>query len=251
MPENHSGHRSRMFDKIKREEVLCPHEYLEMLLMYAIPRKNTNDIAHRLLSHFQDLDGVFSASVNELCVVKGVGERTAIFLHTLGKLWTAYPVTSDYYTQYPNAFHKTAFADYIKKRYRGVLVEVLDVYCLDSEGNIFHKQSFTSLDKNQVKVLADKVASLLLDENPSGIILVHNHPYSTSVPSKSDDAMTRIMQVMCNIHNVLLCNHLICGIDGVYDYYSSGKLRVINSTCNLDRLLEMNEEEILMQDLFE
>ena len=47
----HEGHRERMRNKYvnKGIEVFEQHEILEMLLFYAIPRKNTNDIAHRLL----------------------------------------------------------------------------------------------------------------------------------------------------------------------------------------------------------
>lgn len=47
----HNGHRDRMRNKYinKGIDVFEQHEILEMLLFYAIPRKNTNDIAHELL----------------------------------------------------------------------------------------------------------------------------------------------------------------------------------------------------------
>ncbi len=47
---NHYGHRQRIYEKFQRGERLYDHELLEMLLFNAIPQKNTNDLAHRLLA---------------------------------------------------------------------------------------------------------------------------------------------------------------------------------------------------------
>ena len=68
----HAGHRKRMITRLA-EGTLCDHEYLEMLLFYAIPRRNTNDIAHRLLARFGDLNGVLNAPMKALQEIDGVG----------------------------------------------------------------------------------------------------------------------------------------------------------------------------------
>ena len=83
----HGGHRDRMRQKLLRfgRDVFHTYELLEMLLYYVIPYKDTNPVAHRLLSRFASLEAVFSASIEELCEVSGVGERTARFLRTVGR----------------------------------------------------------------------------------------------------------------------------------------------------------------------
>ena len=45
----HEGHRERMRERVINSgiENMPPHEVLEFLLFYAIPRKDTNPIAHR------------------------------------------------------------------------------------------------------------------------------------------------------------------------------------------------------------
>ena len=58
----HDGHRHRIIEKLDTG-VLCEHELLEILLFNALPRRNTNDLAHRLLTAFGSIRGVFSASV--------------------------------------------------------------------------------------------------------------------------------------------------------------------------------------------
>ena len=63
---NHYGHRQRIYDKFQNDGMLHEHELLEMLLFNAIPQKNTNDLAHRLLAEFKSIRGVFDASIEEL-----------------------------------------------------------------------------------------------------------------------------------------------------------------------------------------
>ena len=50
----HEGHRARMKKKLLEngERSLADHELLEVLLYYAIPRRDTNELAHRLLKQF-------------------------------------------------------------------------------------------------------------------------------------------------------------------------------------------------------
>ena len=83
MAENiHKGHRERVRQKFLKSgfESFADHEKLELLLFYSIPRKNTNELAHSLLSHFKTLSGVFDADIGALMEIDGVTESTAILL---------------------------------------------------------------------------------------------------------------------------------------------------------------------------
>ena len=78
----HDGHRQR-----KRQQFLshgpqsmADHELLELALFYAIPRRDTNETAHRLLDRFGSLDRVLSAPEQELEQVEGVGQNAAVLL---------------------------------------------------------------------------------------------------------------------------------------------------------------------------
>ena len=50
----HSGHRDRLRNKflIHGIDIFEPHEIIELILFYAIPRKDTNKLAHNLLKQF-------------------------------------------------------------------------------------------------------------------------------------------------------------------------------------------------------
>lgn len=59
---------------------MCDHEMLELFLFDAVPRHNTNTIAHALLDRFGSLLGVFAADKAELMKVSGVGEGVASYI---------------------------------------------------------------------------------------------------------------------------------------------------------------------------
>ena len=62
----HEGHRARMKKKLLEngERSLADHELLEVLLYYAIPRRDTNELAHRLLSPKYHVDKRYFARVD-------------------------------------------------------------------------------------------------------------------------------------------------------------------------------------------
>ena len=64
------GHRKRLMERLDSGKLLT-HEELEMLLFYALPRKNTNGIAHKLIGEFGSVRAVFGASVQSLSKVEG------------------------------------------------------------------------------------------------------------------------------------------------------------------------------------
>ena len=76
MEHSHAGHRQRLRDRFVQggASAFADHELLELLLTYAIPRRDVNATAHALLDRFGSLEGVLCASVAALCKVEGVGE---------------------------------------------------------------------------------------------------------------------------------------------------------------------------------
>lgn len=78
----HDGHRARMKARFVRNGLdnFDDHSVLELLLFYAVPRRDVNELAHALLDHFGTLDAVFEASYEDMMRVPGVGENVATLL---------------------------------------------------------------------------------------------------------------------------------------------------------------------------
>ena len=93
----HQGHRARMRDKFLKHgpDIFDTYELLEMLLYYAVPYKDTNPIAKRLLMRFGSLDGVLTADPSELAEISGIGKRAAELIVTIGRMPEALCLASD------------------------------------------------------------------------------------------------------------------------------------------------------------
>ena len=88
----HKGHRQRLRDRAASEglDAFEPHQVLELLLFYAIPRQDTSDVAHLLIRRFRTVQNVLTAPKEELMEVPGVGERVADWLLCLGEAAQSY-----------------------------------------------------------------------------------------------------------------------------------------------------------------
>ncbi len=79
------GHRARVKERFLRDGIDCFAEYeiLELLLFFAVPRRDTKGMAHALMDTFSSLYGVLTATEEALCRVEGIGTRTAAFLRSV------------------------------------------------------------------------------------------------------------------------------------------------------------------------
>lgn len=231
----HQGHRDRLREKLDQVE-LPDHEYLELLLYAAMPRRNTNDVAHRLLSEFGSVTGVFSADYEQLRCVKGVGNGMAGFLCSLGKLLNKY--FSRQKAAYRGRFEPARFVSFLKENYVNEPHEVLDLYLLDEGGYVIASKSFSGGERSRAEFDPTILTQLLLDFKPAGVVMVHNHPQGEALPSAADDETTEKCQIACSYHNVMLCDHFICAQEGVYSYADSGKLPEISKKYSVQNLVK-------------
>ena len=84
----HDGHREHVRQRFLKNglDAFADHEVLELLLYFAIPRRDTNPIAHALMERYGSLSGVLSAPIEDLKRVKGVGESAATLLCLAGQI---------------------------------------------------------------------------------------------------------------------------------------------------------------------
>ena len=121
----HGGHRQRIIKKLE-QGVLLEHELLEVFLFNAIPRRNTNDIAHKLLAQFKTMRGVFNAKLEELKRVDGIGESVAAYIVCAGKIFEKFYEFDKMVI--PVHFDQNSFFSFVKSAYAKEEKEVLDFY---------------------------------------------------------------------------------------------------------------------------
>ena len=111
------------------------------------------------------------------------------------------------------------------------------MYLLDGDSYVIKKQGFSMESISTVLLKPEMLSAFLLTENARGVVMVHNHPCGEATPSGGDDAMTQNMQLMCSMHNLLLCDHVIYAPNGLYSYYLSGRLLGISKKYSLNNLI--------------
>lgn len=230
----HEGHRQRMLHRLETgEESLREHELLEILLFNAIPRRNTNEIAHRLLSAFGSLDGVFNASFQELQTVEGVGAETAAYLRCIALCFARKQMCAPS----PKPFDASSFSSLVQERLSGLTEEVIDVYCIDKNEKIKISKRYTSFRRDRASVGVGELSRFLAAQLPYGIVLAHNHPNASCRPSEEDEQFTASVTALCSMHGILFYDHLIVGADGTYSYFRLGRMEGIREAFSVGNIL--------------
>lgn len=225
MEENvHSGHRERVrreFLKNGFDEDTPPHKIMEMLLFYSIPRKDTNEIAHELVSRFGSIAGIIDAPVEELVKVNGVNTNTAALIKLI------MPVARRYMFDKKRNTHKYSNIDevgnYLLSRYIGYSKEVFSITSFSGSGSILGFDILSEGDVSEVSISTRTVIEAVLKRQAVCAIMAHNHPDGVAVPSDDDIAVTsNIKNALAHI-NVRLLDHIIIA-DG--DYVSMAQSRL-------------------------
>ena len=214
MPENtpshpHSGHRERMKSRFIQDglENFQPHEVLEMLLFYSIPRRDTNELAHSLIEHFGSLNGVFNADYNELVRVDGIKDSSATLIRFFSELMRR--VAIEGYEE-PKRFGKFAdIAKYLINLYVNVNVERVYLLLFDNSLRLIDRICLGDGTVNESNVIIRTIAEHALNHKAASVLLAHNHPGGIAVPSKSDLEYTLSLNNALGLLNITLIDHVI------------------------------------------
>ena len=205
----HDGHRKRLKARFLSEgpDALRDYELLELLLFYAIPRADTNVMAHTLLDRFGSLSGMFRAPIDALCTVPGIGEHAAVFLKTLSAIHARVLLqgrSGDHILD-----DSAAAAAFLAPRFHGLDCECVYLTCLDGRRRVISCEELSRGVPTQVEISVRKVVELALHNGAQGVLLAHNHPGAAPIPSREDEIVTlQVGQALSTI-GIALVDHII------------------------------------------
>lgn len=213
----HEGHRARLKKQFADRGLdgFTDVQALELLLFYAIPRVDTNAIAHRLLDHFGSLSQVLEGSVEELQKVDGVGQNAALLLTMIPQLARAYMVDRTQGAKILPTLEDCA--QYLVPRFFGRKTETVFLLCLDAKCKVLCCKEVGSGGTNSTGVSIRKIVETAIGMGASTVVLAHNHPSGLAVPSAEDIQVTRQIAQALKAVDILLADHIIVADD---DYVS-------------------------------
>ena len=219
---HHLGHRERLRERALNAgfAALADYEALELYLFRAFPRGDVKPLAKALLSRFGSLSAVLSASVEELCSVRGIGAAAALDLklvHELSQRMGLEPLQKRTVIS-----SWSALLAYIKLALAHEPREQFRVLFLDKKNQLLCDEVMNQGTVDHAPVYPREVARRALELAASAVILVHNHPSGDPTPSQADVDMTRQVMAACRTLNLAVHDHLVVGREGVASFKALG-----------------------------
>lgn len=222
----HKGHRVRTIKKFLESADSFPeHEVLEVLLFFALPRIDTNPLAHRLVQMFGSLSGVFNATPEQLLTVEGVGERVATQILLISQI-----VKRILNEQNKKEYYLINFAsakEYLFGVFNGLKHEKFVILLLNKKYKLLANVEYSDEEPNSVKAEVPDLVQAINIHKPTYAIVAHNHPSGNVMPSRQDDFTTKKLNVVLELHDVNLFDHIIVSGDKAYSYNQENKIEEI------------------------
>lgn len=222
-PPLHSGHRLRVRQRFLREglEHFADHQVLELLLFYAIPRRDTNPLAHKLLRRYGSLSAVLEANPRDLASVPGLGELAGTFLALLPAVTRRY-LQDRANREKPNLGDPEKSRNYLVPLMAGRTEEVFYTLCLDSRCQLLFPALICEGTVNEALISPRLVVEAVVRHKASSVILAHNHPSGNTTPSDADIRITRLLIQALIPLGVRVMDHVIVAGDHVFSMAQEG-----------------------------
>lgn len=222
----HDGHRARRKEKFLEYglDTFNEIEALEFLLFFAIPRKDTNELAHRLLEHYGCFHQVFHSGFEELLTVEGMTAGAAQLITLIPQLNRKIAIDENRDVRYIEC--KEDAAEYLIPFYKNVDVEVLRILCLDSNRRIICCKEVQKGTVNAVDACVKRLVDIAMKTNAASVIIAHNHPGGYPLPSHEDENITGLLFKALHFVSIKLEDHIIISDDTYVSLASTPAFRL-------------------------
>ena len=213
---HYAGHRSRLKERFRSSgrKALADYELLELLLGYAIPRRDTKPIAKALLEKFVTIQAVLDAPLDQLEEVSGLGPHAstliALFRAGVSRYLEPSPETA------PVISGPEDVAAFLRSAIGGCPKEQFMLLCLNAAGRLVHSRIIAEGTVDAAHVYPREVLRTAMNCNATAVILVHNHPSGALAASEQDRNLTNRIGEICSQVGIALHDHLIVTRSGVY-----------------------------------
>lgn len=204
-PPHYTGHRKRLKEKFdKTPNILADYEILELMLGYAIPRKDVKAIAKDILKKTTNMGDIFSLDCAD---IKGAGRETERFFR----------IVAEFYNRVENS--KSEFKESITSPLQIYKLlkysigfaenELFSVILLNSKSQFISKKILTEGIVNRAIVYPRQIAEYALKEKAVYVVIAHNHPTGDSSPSQKDIELTQHIKESLDTLGIILKDHII------------------------------------------
>ena len=207
-PPNAAGHRQRLRERFCRAGLngLQDYEAVELLLSYAIPRRDVKPLAKDLLRDFGSLEGLMDAPMHKLIDEHGMGVNSALLIRLIREMCSCYLEQRARKADVLNSFERVE--EFVRMKLGGCQNETLMTIFLNSHNRIIDYE-LTPGTVNHASVYVRELAKRAVLANATGVILAHNHPSGVCLPSHEDIKLTGSIRNALATFGVKLFCHMV------------------------------------------
>ncbi|MCX5781198.1 MAG: DNA repair protein RadC [Elusimicrobia bacterium] len=218
------GHRKRIKEKYKKNGLTgwADYEVLELLLSFAIPRKDTKSLAKTLIKYFKSLSGVLDAETADLESIKGLSKHSAVLIKLIKDISIFYMRQS--MADLDIISNPILAVRYLKVLLKGSGDEEFHALFLDSSNHLLLSKKVHDGTVNKSVVYPRKVVEYALLNKAAGVIIAHNHPSGSLKPSEDDLKTTSAVKNALETVDISLLDHVLITKNGYLSFKEKGML---------------------------
>lgn len=211
-------HRKRLRERFQRAGAKGLHDYelLELLLTYAIPRKDVKPLAKDLIKRFGSFSGVLDADQKDLEAVPGMGSISATLIRLVKELCGVYLAEGMKGKDVLSS--PQAVVDFARMKLAGLPHEAFMVIYLNTKNEVIEYEVVHEGTVDRAVIYPRRIIEAALSHHASGLILVHNHPSGHPDPSEEDKRLTRTIVEATRPLDIRVVDHIVVGKDGYFSF---------------------------------
>lgn len=230
-------------DEMPREKMLAKGagaltdtELLAILLRTGRSGQNVLDMARELLKGGNgQLSGIAEMSVDRLCSINGIGPSKAVAVAAafeLGRREAA--ETLDISNQVSSP--KNVFM-IMQPLMRSLDHEECWVLFLSRSNRLLSKEMISKGGLESTVIDNRAIIRKALDKKASAVILVHNHPSGSALPSQADIAQTQALNRALKTCDLSLIDHIIIARNSYYSFADEEVVKNFDHVKNKDKFV--------------
>lgn len=218
------NHRERLRERFRKTgfEGFRDYEALELLLTYAIPRRDVKPLAKELIARFGSFRGVLDAPYEEITGVSGIKGNAATFIGCMKECAALY--LREGVMRKKQVSSTGALLDYLSVKMSGLSDEQFKAVFLNSQNEIIADEVIQEGTVDRSVVYPRKVMERALYHKAAALIVVHNHPGGSPKPSPEDKRITQELKSAAASLGITLHDHLIICKSGYFSFLERGML---------------------------
>lgn len=205
---------------LKGKEALSNAELLAILIGSGSRNETAVGLSKRILASAGNLNSLTKLSISQLMNFKGIGEAKAISI--MAALELSRRLRSEKAVETEKITSSKMVFEIMQPIIGELSHEEFWVLFLNNSNNVISKAQLSKGGIAGTVVDARLVFKLALEYFATGVILCHNHPSGSLIPSDADKQVTKKLKVVGESLDVKVLDHLIISGAKYYSFVDEG-----------------------------